>query len=99
MEVHHIFPRAVLNAYPEDNDFVPDRLGNLTLLFRSDNGSIGDDEPAVYLGKLPEEHLRAHAIPVDPSLWKVGKFQESCLERERMIARIISAMLTDLGVS
>jgi hypothetical protein len=99
IEVHHIFPRAVLNAYPVDNDFVPDRLGNLTLLFRSDNESIGDTEPAVYLGKLPEDYLKAHAIPLDPSLWAVSKYQEFCVQRERTIAKILAELLTHLGVS
>lgn len=41
IDVHHIFPRAVLNAYPEDkNDYIPDRLGNLTLIYSSDNKSL-----------------------------------------------------------
>ena len=50
LEVHQIFPRASLDRYPDrDNEYVPDRLGNLTLLVRSDNEHIGETAPDVYL--------------------------------------------------
>ena len=50
LEVHQIFPRAQPRSFPDrDNEYVPDRLGNLTLLARSDNEQIGDTAPDVYL--------------------------------------------------
>ena len=100
IEVHHIFPRAILNAYPEEeNDFIPDRLGNLTLLYRSDNESIGDREPADYLATVPQEVLKSHCIPIDSSLWKVEKYVEFCEEREKDVASVIKKLLEQLGLS
>lgn len=99
IEVHHIFARAVLDSYPVDNDYVPDRLGNLTLLFRSDNEFISDTEPADYLSKVSEEDLKAHGIPTDPTLWSLEKYQEFCAQRERELAKIIAGFLNSLGVT
>ncbi len=99
IEVHHIFPRAVLNAYPEENDFIADRLGNLTLLYRSDNESIGDDRPADYLATVPQEVLKAHCIPLDQSLWAVEHYVEFCQEREKALAKVVNKLLEDLGLT
>jgi hypothetical protein len=92
IELHHIFPRAVLNAYPEEqNDFIPDRLGNLTLLYRSDNESIGDTEPEDYLATVPEEVLVSHCIPLDQALWKVDRYIEFCEQREKALSVVMCA--------
>ncbi len=64
LEVHQIFPRASLDRYPDrDNEYVPDRLGNLTLLVRSDNEHIGDTAPDVYLRIIEPADRAAHLIP------------------------------------
>ncbi len=100
IEVHHIFPRAVLNAYPEDkNDYVPDRLGNLTLIYAQDNKNISDAEPADYLAAIDHGILKAHCIPTDPALWKLDKYVEFCEEREKAIAKVIKQLLEELGLS
>ena len=64
LEVHQIFPRASLDRYPDrDNEYVPDRLGNLTLLVRSDNEHIGETAPDVYLRIIEPADRAAHLIP------------------------------------
>ncbi|MBV8128335.1 MAG: DUF262 domain-containing protein [Planctomycetaceae bacterium] len=51
LEVHHIFPRAILDLYGKrDNEFVPDRPGNLTILTRSDNEHLSDTPPLELFG-------------------------------------------------
>jgi hypothetical protein len=93
LEVHQLFPRAALDRYPErDNEYVPDRLGNLTLLVRSDNEHIGDTAPDVYLRIIDPADRSAHLIPGDTSLWSVARYNTFCEERERALA----AMLRDL---
>jgi hypothetical protein len=93
LEVHQIFPRASLDRYPErDNEYVPDRLGNLTLLVRSDSEHIGETAPDVYLGIIDSADRAAHLIPADAALWSVPRYKSFCEERERALA----AMLRDL---
>ena len=93
LEVHQIFPRASLDRYPErDNEYVPDRLGNLTLLVRSDSEHIGDTSPDVYLRIIEPADRSAHLIPGETGLWSLARYNEFCEQRERALA----AMLRDL---
>lgn len=100
LEVHRIFPRAVIDRYPDrDNEFVPDRLGNLTLLARSDAEHLGDIAPDVYLGGLEPGERAAHLVPEDPALWMVPQFNTFCEERERLIASMLRDLLFNVGVA
>ena len=56
--------------YPDrDNEYVPDRLGNLTLLVRSDLEQIGDMAPDIYMRIIQPADRAAHLISDDASLW------------------------------
>jgi hypothetical protein len=100
LEVRCLFPRAVLDRYGDrDNEFVPERLGNLTLLARSDNESLGEQAPAEYLPNVDPHELAAHRIPRDPALWGVEAFPQFCEERERALARMILDLLAGLGLA
>ncbi len=100
LEVHHIFPRAVLDRYPQrDNEYVPDRLGNLTALTRSDNEHLSDSPPHSYLPQTEKADLAAHLIPEDPVFWQVERFRDFCEQRERLLASTIDALLRHLGLS
>jgi hypothetical protein len=99
IEIHHIFPRKIIDDYPEaDNSYMADRLGNLTLIFRSDNESLGDTPPAKYLGTLSAEDRTNHLIPDDMKLWTIERYLEFCNQRERNLAVVIVQLLQDLGV-
>jgi len=93
LELHQIFPRASLDRYPDrDNEYVPDRLGNLTLLVRSDREHIGETAPDVYLRIIDPADRAAHLIPDDTTVWSITRYNEFCEQRERAMA----AMLRDL---
>ena len=93
LEVHPIFPRSTLDRFPDrDNEYVPDRLGNLTLLVRSDNEQIGDIGPDMYLRIIEPVDRSVHLIPEDASLWSLSRYKAFCEQRERALA----AMLRDL---
>jgi hypothetical protein len=97
--VHAIFPREVLDRYPErDNEFVPDRLGNLTLLTRTDKEEIGDSPPSDYLSALAPKDRIAHLIPEDRALWSVDNYKAFCEQRERALASMLHALLAGLGL-
>jgi hypothetical protein len=100
IEIHHIFPRAVLNAYPDEkNDYIPDRLGNLTLIYADDNKQISDTEPSDYLAAVDPAIMKSHCIPAEPALWALDKYVDFCEEREKAIGKIIMTLLKDLGLS
>jgi hypothetical protein len=99
LEVRQLFPRALLDQYPgRDNEYVPDRLGNLTLLSRSDNEELGDAAPDQYLPRLDVHDRFAHFIPDDRALWTVETFKEFCAQRERTLAAMIRDLLAALEV-
>jgi len=98
--VHHIFPRTVIDRYPErDNEYVPDRLGNLTLLVRSDNEQIGDIGPDMYLRIIEPVDRSVHLIPEDASLWSLARYKAFCEQRERALAAMLRDLLYSYKVS
>jgi hypothetical protein len=99
LEVHHIFPRAYLNKNSsETKTFQADRLGNLTIAYRTDNEYMGDAPPDESLAESPEETLRHHFIPLDRSLWSLSNYEKFCEERERLLADGIGFLLRSLGI-
>jgi len=100
LEVHQIFPRASLDRYPDrDNEYVPDRLGNLTLLVRSDVENIGDTAPDVYLRIIEPIDRSAHLIPEDTALWSIERYNAFCEQRERALAGMLRDLLYDFKVT
>jgi hypothetical protein len=100
LDVHQIFPRAVLDRYPErDNQYVPDRLGNLTLLARSDGEHLSDTPPHVYLSTVEASERATHLIPEDGTLRTAANYHSFCEQRERSIASMLRDLLFSLGVA
>jgi hypothetical protein len=100
LEVHQIFPRASLDRYPDrDNEYVPDRLGNTTLLVRSDREHIGETAPDVYLRIIDPADRSAHLIPNDTGLWTIARYNEFCEQRERAMAGMLRDLLYGYKVS
>jgi hypothetical protein len=101
LEVHQIFPRVVLDRYPDrDNQYVPDRLGNLTLLARSDREHLGETPPEIYLHTVEQRERAAHLLPDEGpgALWTVAQYNAFCEQRERLIASMLRDLLYSLGV-
>ncbi|HVR63870.1 MAG TPA: DUF262 domain-containing protein [Polyangia bacterium] len=100
IEEHQIFPRAILDEFPgRNNEYIPDRLGNLTLLARSDQESLGEIAPDVYLRMIEPRERAVHLIPEDDVLWNVNGYAAFCEQRERSIASMLGSLLFDLGVT
>jgi hypothetical protein len=100
IEAHQLFPRAVLDEFPgRNNEYIPDRLGNLTLLARSDKESLGEIAPEIYLRMIEARDRTAHLIPEDDTLWTVKGYAAFCEQRERLMASMLRSLLFDLGVS
>jgi hypothetical protein len=100
LETHQLFPRAVLDEFPSrNNEYVPDRLGNLTLLARSDKESLGEIGPDIYLRMIEPRDRAAHLIPDDDALWNVHAYPAFCEQRERQLASMLRVLLFELGVA
>jgi len=100
LAVHPLFPRVVLDRYPErDNEYVPDRLGNLTLLARSDSEHLGDTPPHAYLPTVDASERAGHLLPEDGALWSAAHYHTFCEQRERRLASMLRDLLFDLGVT
>jgi hypothetical protein len=99
IEVHHIFPRAFLDTYQNrDNEFILDRLGNLTLLTRSDNEHLGDLKPKDYIPSISESERGAHFIPEDASLWSIERYPDFCKYREEKLGECVRELFANLGI-
>jgi hypothetical protein len=99
LEVQPLFPRTLIDRFPErDNEYVPDRLGNLTLLTRSDQEHLGDTAPDTYFWVVEPRQRAAHLIPDDSTLWTIASYKDFCEQRERMIAGTLRDLLGSLGI-
>lgn len=99
IEVHQLFPRAALDRFAyRDSSNAPERLGNLTLLFRSDIENLKGRLPSEYLPKCNEEDLVQHGIPTQKKPWELARYAEFCVQREKAMARAVVDLLRSYGV-
>ncbi len=98
LEVHHIFPKALLyrNGYsrPEVN-----ALGNFTFLTLDTNRALGGRSPAEYLATAEKHNpgvLGSNWIPADPGLWQVEQYVEFLAARRELLAEAANDVLDDL---
>src|SRR5579884_105133 len=100
IEIHHIFPRARLNrGATMESQHSPDRIGNLTLLYRTDNEHLSDELPESYLQECSLEALREHMIPEDQELWRIENYATFCEQREKQLAVRVGALLQTFGIT
>lgn len=98
IEVHHLFPRKLLSRTLQDSSTTPDRLGNLSLIFASDNGHISDDPPVKYFPTCAAEDLALQGVPLDRGLWDTSAYAEFCTAREENLAVLVRELLEQLGL-
>jgi hypothetical protein len=98
LELHHIFPKALLKKHgysrPEVN-----AIANFTFLTKETNLLVSDRDPAEYLQEFASKHPRAlesHWIPLDKELWKVKNYGEFLAERRRLLAKAANKFLDGL---
>jgi hypothetical protein len=94
LEIHHVFPRALVSErYPRRD---VNEIANMAFLSLKANRDIWMSEPSEYLPKIPEDRLRQQFIPMDPELWHIDRFQDFLAERRRLLAEGIQAVFRDL---
>ena len=98
LEVHHIFPKAVLYkadyTRPEVN-----AVANFCFLTKDTNLQISASRPEDYFPKVEAQHpgaLASQWIPQDPELWKVENYRAFLETRRQLLAEAANAFMTDL---
>jgi len=98
LEVHHIFPKAVLYAAGYDRTQV-NAVANYYLLTKDTNLQISAREPAGYSLEIEQAYpgaLESQWIPKNPNLWKVENYLEFLVARRMLLAQEGNSLLQDL---
>lgn len=98
LQVHHIFPKALLAQYSYDRASI-NAIANFTFLTQETNLRISDSDPAVYLSELSSKNpgaVESHWIPMDPQLWTAEYYLEFLAERRRLLADAANGFLNSL---
>lgn len=98
LEVHHIFPKAMLYM----NEFSKSQvnaIANFCFLTKDTNLQIRDRPPSEYLPEIEARHpgaLASQWIPMDEDLWETGNYLGFLEERQRLLAQAANALLGEL---
>lgn len=98
LEVHHIFPKALLyrHNYPRQD---VNALANFTFLTQETNLYVTDRDPAEYLEEFIQKNpgaVESHWIPMDRNLWKVENYQDFLAARRELLAKAANDFLDGL---
>ena len=98
LEVHHIFPKALLyrEGFPKSQ---VNAVANFCFLTKDTNLQISDRAPAEYFAEIEERHpgaLASQWIPMNRELWETGNYPRFLEERQRLLAEAANALLNDL---
>ncbi len=99
LELHHIFPQARLRKAGVSAERM-NNLGNLAFLSKPTNQAIGDKLPAEYLTGYWEKQPKAlvsQCVPSDGELWALDQYEAFLKARQRLLADLVNAVLSDLG--
>ncbi len=98
LQVHHIFPKALLYKHGYSKLDV-NAIANFCFLTQDTNLDIGAKEPAHYFLKI-EEHfpgvLASQWVPMDRALWKVERYKDFLVERRKLLAEAANEFLGTL---
>lgn len=100
LEMHHIFPKAILYKHEKGYDKTDvNAVANFCFLTKDTNLEILATPPEEYFPKIEEAHpgaLASQWIPMDPHLWKLENYPDFLEERRRLLARAASESLLSL---
>ena len=98
LEVHHIFPKALLRKHKYSKSEV-NALANFCFLTKDTNLSISDTPPEVYFDRVETAHpgaLASQWIPMDTTLWKVANYRDFMEARKILLAQELNRQMADL---
>lgn len=98
LEVHHLFPKALLYEMGYERSEV-NAVANFCLLSQETNLRISRRSPADYLPEIREQHpgaLESQWIPTDPELWRPENYRAFLQARRQLLAADANAILEEL---
>ncbi len=98
LEVHHIFPKALLYNHGYKKDQV-NAVANFCLLTQDCNLEISNRNPAEYLPLCEARNpgvLASQWIPTDPILWQVENYPDFLEARKTLLAEAANTFLARL---
>ncbi|MGH8907482.1 MAG: hypothetical protein ACRD0K_13420 [Egibacteraceae bacterium] len=98
LELHHIFPKALLYergyAWSEVN-----AVANFCFQTQGTNRAIGWDDPEEYLSEIAARHpgaLESQWVPSNPALWSLERYPQFLAARRALLADTANAFLDSL---
>lgn len=99
LEVHHIFPKAVLYEHGFRKRQV-NAIANFTFLTQETNLEVLKKEPAKYIPEYMKRTpgaIESHWMPMDPELWKPENYPAFLDERRKLLAKAANDFLDRLS--
>lgn len=98
IEMHHIFPKALLKSNKFQSKEYDD-LANIVFIAQKGHRSIGKLEPIVYIDKfnIEDERLISQFVPPDKELLKVENYNRFIKTRRAVIIKAMNEYLYELG--
>lgn len=102
---HHIFPQALLykkGGFDSTNQHdinQVNEIANIAFLTEAANLKIGASDPAKYLPEVKAKYptaLACQAIPENPSLWEISRYEDFLTERRQRLANAINDFMDQL---
>jgi hypothetical protein len=98
LQVHHIFPKALLYKHGYKKSEV-NAIANFTFLTQETNLLVSDRDPAEYLHEFAAKYpgaVASHWIPADQSLWRVENYPAFLAARRGLLAEAANQFLDGL---
>ena len=104
LEVHHIFPQALLyksgyDAAGANDKKLVNEIANLAYLTKQANLGISAKKPETYLPKVLAKYpnaLSQQVVPQAPGMWEVKQFQSFLAARRQLLAESINTFMESL---
>jgi Protein of unknown function DUF262 len=98
LQVHHVFPKALLYE-AEYEQRVVNAVANFAFLTQDSNLTIGKRRPEEYFAAAEAKHpgvLESQWIPLDPELWRVENYRDFLEARRELLAAAANSFLDQL---
>lgn len=98
LQVHHIFPKALLYDADYGRGEV-NAIANFCFLTQETNLKVGKRPPQEYFAEAEQRHpgvLASQWIPDDPALWRIDRYRDFLAARRELLAASAQGFLTQL---
>lgn len=98
LQVHHIFPKALLYRAGFERTDV-NAIANFCFLTQETNLAVGKRRPEDYFAEAEQKHpgvLASQWIPDDPALWSVDRYWDFLAARRELLADAAQSFLAEL---